>query len=344
MTNLNYKAWAIAMDQRGFSLTELLVAMFMAALVGMAGYVVFSTSNRSYMTQGDVSEAQQNVRVAMDRLASDIRTAGFGLPNPPFSLAIGGQNWTAPVTVTNNAAGPDTITLLGIGFQAGTLVAPGGVPCNRKGDSIICMNSVASFFPGGMFNANTIFINVGGAQFIQLAGATLATNQLNLNPPNTLEGPANGIPIPAGTPVYIIQAVQYTINTALPGCSVLNPCLASNDFTGLRGVGLQVLTENIEDIQFAYGLDATPRDGVLDDANLDGAYTAADFLNAPAGSSDIIAVRANILSRTRNPDPNGANLFTRPALEDRPAAAVQDGFRRRLLTKVITLRNFRLEP
>src|SRR3989344_1640649 len=112
----------IAIEQQGFSLVELLISMAIASIVGMAGYVIFSSSNWSYKVQEDVSEAQQNVRVAMERLAKDIRMAGFGLPDPPFSITIGTSGaLTAPITVTNSSTGFDTITVLGIGYEAGKL-------------------------------------------------------------------------------------------------------------------------------------------------------------------------------------------------------------------------------
>src|SRR3989304_4216466 len=69
-----------AIKQQGFSLVELLISMAIASVVGMAGYVIFSFSNWSYKVQEDVSEAQQNVRGAMERVSGDVRTAGFGLP------------------------------------------------------------------------------------------------------------------------------------------------------------------------------------------------------------------------------------------------------------------------
>ena len=146
------------------------------------------------------------------------------------------------------------------------------------------------------------------------------------------------------TPVYIIQAIQYTRNIVLPGCSAANPCLASNDLTGLRGVGgdgNQVLAENIEDIQFAYGIDASPIDGRID---YTGGYTDAAFSNNPPDPSSIIAVRANIVARTRDQDPTGVANFRPQCTEDRATdaactGAAPDAFRRRALTKIIKLRN-----
>ena len=354
-----------AIEEQGFSLVELLVSMFIATVVGLAGYVIFSSSNWSYKVQEDVSEAQQNVRVAMDRLARDIRMAGFGLPDPPFSLSFTNLSATAPtlpnpltspVTVTNSSADPDTITILGIGYEAGVLMQGGDAGCNGTGDNFICLcrastecpndvNEPSSFFTGTGYQANRRYISINGATFIELSsnagdhtettgsGDTLRT-KMKLSSPATLDRD-----YPEGTPVYIIQAVQYTIANDLTGCSATNPCLVSRDYTMLRGGNTpgarEVLAENIEDIQFAFGIDADPRDGKIDYA---GGYDASAFSNDPADDSNIVAVRANIVGRARNQDPKGGTGFKRPALEDR-AEGAGDSYRRRILTNVIKLRN-----
>jgi len=300
----------------GFTLVELLIAMVLASLIGMAAYTVFSSSSRSYMVQQDVTEAQQNLRVAMDLLARDIRSAGFGVPDPPFSLSIGGEEHTAPVAIVNSSTGPDSITLLGSGeekFWIDTDHAQGAMTLN-----IVAQNSgdLDDFFDGSSFDPNRAFISLDGIYFTTISGITRSGATAALNLTMGLNRPYRD-----GTPVFLIKAIRYTINTTLSGCSNQNPCLARQDLAETN----EVLAPNVEDIQLAY--------------NLQGSST---FTN-DASSSDvnITAVRANILSRTRSTHSGpGANITAeRPALEDRAAAGSQDAYRRRLLTSVIKLRN-----
>ena len=63
----------------GFSLVELLIAIFLGAYPDN-GYLqpVFVMQNQSYVNQNLTSEMQQNVRMAMDILTADLRMAGFG--------------------------------------------------------------------------------------------------------------------------------------------------------------------------------------------------------------------------------------------------------------------------
>lgn len=328
--------------EKGFSLTELIVAMAMAVIVGMAGYVVFQTSNRSSVVQSNVSDAQQNARLAMDRLAQDIRSAGFGLPDPPFSLTIAGQTFTAPLAITNSATAPDSLTIVGGRFVGGTLNQSGDPTCNRAKTQNICLNpgDMPNFFSGAVFQANRKYVNLGGAQFYELATAGHAPGSGRLR----LASATLDRDWPDGTQVFIVEAFTYARDIASPGCSAATPCLGLTDLTGLRGSG--VVAENIEDVQFAYGIDSSPRDRLVDDTDADGAYTASDFVDAPAApatAADVLAVRANVVSRTRSADASQVS-FAPLCLEDRATdaactGAANDGFRRRALTKVVTLRN-----
>lgn len=318
---------------KGFTLVELLIAMAIASVVGMAGVAVFSSSNWAYKLNEDVAEAQQNARVAMERLSKDIRAAGFGLPDPPFSLSLGGT-WTSPITVTTSGGtgNPDAITILGIGYEdasyylertGSAMCVNGGVP-NTNGASCIQLNAVAAlFFDGTSFRTNRKYINIGSAKYIELAetGHVKDNRLLELSSPPTLDrNYADDIP------VFIIQAVTYSIQN---DCTVSNPCwnLKSNDLTELRGSGNQVLAENIEDIQFAYGVDADG-DGMMDSTTLS---------DDPTDDSAILAVRATVVAKARNKDMRGAT-FTRPAIEDHDPSAA-DNYRRRILTKILKLRN-----
>jgi type IV pilus assembly protein PilW len=306
-------------NQRGFSLPELLIALALASLVGMAAYTVFTSSSRSTTGQEDVTEAQQNVRIALERMARDIRAAGFGLPDPPFSLSIGGVSHISPVAITNSASAPDSITLLGIGHFAGTLQTGGNTDCNEAGKGKICLSSVGEFKSGSSFVADRQYVSFDGVRYFVLASTQTASDldacKLVLVSPDTLDRT-----YPDGTQVFIIQAVRYTRNTALEGCSSENPCLTREALTWNN----QVVAQNIEDLQFAYS-----RNG------------SASFSSGTTSDVDITAVRVNLVGRTRRQVLGGSGASSRPALADRPAASA-DNYRRRVLTSVVKVRNPRV--
>lgn len=67
----------IRFKEAGFTLVELLVVMALGTIV-MAGLMTtFTTQHKSYLVQDDVAEMQQNLRVAMDLISGDIRSAGY---------------------------------------------------------------------------------------------------------------------------------------------------------------------------------------------------------------------------------------------------------------------------
>jgi prepilin-type N-terminal cleavage/methylation domain-containing protein len=65
------------LNKNGVSLTELLVALVICAIVIAGAYHFFITQTRAYSVQEQVIEAQQNVRLAMEILLRDLQMAGY---------------------------------------------------------------------------------------------------------------------------------------------------------------------------------------------------------------------------------------------------------------------------
>ena len=68
------------LDSKGFSLVELMVVTALMGLVVMAVYSVYSSTRRHAYTSEEVVEVQQNLRIALDRMAREVRLAGFLTP------------------------------------------------------------------------------------------------------------------------------------------------------------------------------------------------------------------------------------------------------------------------
>ncbi len=64
-------------SERGFTLVELMISLVLTSLMFSSMLVVFQAQNRINTVQSDVSETQQNARVAMTALNQDIRQAGY---------------------------------------------------------------------------------------------------------------------------------------------------------------------------------------------------------------------------------------------------------------------------
>jgi type IV pilus assembly protein PilW len=71
------KSYQLICNEKAFTLLELMVALVMALL--LIGGTIFAAqySSRTYRAQERTSDAQQNIRSAMDMMVRDIRMAGY---------------------------------------------------------------------------------------------------------------------------------------------------------------------------------------------------------------------------------------------------------------------------
>ncbi|MGA1843831.1 MAG: PilW family protein [bacterium] len=61
----------------GFTLVELLLALFISAVMAAAIFNFFIAQNKSYSVQDQVAEMQQNMRAAINLMVKEIRMAGY---------------------------------------------------------------------------------------------------------------------------------------------------------------------------------------------------------------------------------------------------------------------------
>ncbi len=96
------------------------------------------------------------------------------------------------------------------------------------------------------------------------------------------------------------------------------------------------LADGIEDLQIAYFLDTNGNDTV-DVGELRG-DSVTDYLATTSDASFLRAVRLNIVARTRSEDERFTQGFFQ-ATENRDEIPGQDGFRRRVHTAIVRMRN-----
>jgi prepilin-type N-terminal cleavage/methylation domain-containing protein len=66
--------------QAGFSLVELLVAMTVTLIITGAVFGLLSGGQNAFRREPELSDRQQNIRMAMDLIMRDVATAGAGMP------------------------------------------------------------------------------------------------------------------------------------------------------------------------------------------------------------------------------------------------------------------------
>jgi len=287
------------MDKRGLTLTELLIAMFIASILVAGIYRVFLSTQRTYTVQDQVVDMQQNVRIAINRMMREIRMAGYGAVS---SLCAEGWKADAMTTVYHIVTPgntPDAVTLVG-GFDLATTVA-----ALHDDRTKIYLASTAGFEPTDTGS---------GKQYICLNG--LETHRIKTI--SSAITPEKGYEVEldsaltevhkAGEAVYRGEAITYSQSVRDDGVPVLNRTV--------EGTRSEV-AENIEALEFTYVMsDKTVKNGAQLHAN----QTYSD----PLSYVNIRAIQVRLVARTK--------------LQD-PAVTTGDGYRRRELTSTIHLRN-----
>jgi type IV pilus assembly protein PilW len=291
-------------NEQGFSLVELLAAVVITAVIVAAALTTVVSSNRANQVNSQVADTQQNVRVAMDVISKDIRMAGFNYnATDPATPIIGGCSaggrpaGLLPQDQNPGGAdtGPDRVSLV-VPLLTDTAApwvlsaAAGSVPPNPVTPfTVITLTGAAITDMAAQGLAAGSVVSIGGAVSRRVLSLTAGTITLDM----AVDGQ-----VPIGTPVYLMQCVQYQIATSVATCGADSaPCLVRN---GIPMVG------GVEDLQLAYACDgcntAPPNplapDGVIDEwetpAN---GFTNGDFVsnNTWSGTAPLTTMTPNTI-------------------------------------------------
>ncbi|HEY6639686.1 MAG TPA: PilW family protein [Nitrospiraceae bacterium] len=290
--------------ERGFTLTELLISIVISSVIVAGGYTVLTATNRATISNERAVGTQQNIRVAMELIARDIKQAGFGMPMAP-DLPVGGtagncatgatgttaaairpvdNNSAIPLTAVNDT-GADTISLVVPRTNPTNGAIPGWVlasaaPSGGAGSFTtitLTATAVTEMIAEGMQNGSGAYVSLGGVRTLPVTSSSGAT--ITLGTPTY--APLN---FPAGTQVYLLQCVTYQVATGAANCGSAGPCLTRTVDSGTAPTITTSLVDGVEDLQFAYGCDgcnttikAGVPDGVIDDFNGNNTFDIADF-------------------------------------------------------------------
>ena len=365
--------------ERGFTLIELMISLVIASVIVAAGYTVLTTTHKATISNERAVGTQQNIRVAMELIARDIKQAGFGMPMAPNTpvggtagnCATGATGVTAAIRpVDNNSAIPLT-AVNDTGADSISLIVP------RTNPSWV-LNSAAPFPPATSFNTITLssatavtemvtegmqngsgaYVSLGGVVTVPVTSSSGATITLG----STTYAPLN---FRSGTQVYLLQCVTYQVATGAANCGSAGPCLTRTVDSGTAPTVTTALVDGVEDLQFAYacdGCNTTINGGVpnsvIDDFNGNNTFDVADFQTNRVwafGTFDPATIRLaqiNIVARQTAIDQGtgegiqAASLSTPLQVSDHLPSndpgyvpATYQSFRRRFLTRTVETRN-----
>lgn len=312
--------------QGGFTLVELMVSLvlFSFAVAGVLSVAVSMTAG--YREQRQSISTEGAVRAAMDFLGDAVRGASPGLiSGAPVDLTVAaGVCPDLALSVADSTSAPDAFTVV---YANGAVVTTTRAPYDDATTSLVVAN--AENFVAG----DTLLLTDGvKGHLVHVTGVDVATATLTLDLPAgcTTANPPGTYPV--GTLAIRAMRATFSIGTFDGQANVLlmDP--------GADGIDLEPLAENIEDMQVAMGVDdEIPVDGVQTD---EWAYSSG--IGAIPGA--IRALRITLVARTQDPLRGGTPSFTLPPVENRTSTSALDGFRRRILTSVVDIRNLGGSP
>jgi prepilin-type N-terminal cleavage/methylation domain-containing protein len=312
-------------ENKGVTLIELMIALVIAAILVAGTYSIFISQQRTYIAQDQIVGAQQDGRAALTIMARDIRMAGMLTGADGFSNCTSSQVYgvTDAITPGNSSTGPDQITVVYAADEflsgansvtvCGVNVANKQVTLGVLDSATSTCTSIASSVLSGFFNDSTKkYVAFEGTNAVYEIANSVSGSTLTLTtaPPDNLAS--------FFARVFRVAAITYSVNTG-------DNTLQRNDGVSVQPLAGATNQSQVEDLQFAYQ--------VQDDTSWYNT-TPPDKTNA-----DIRVIRINLLMRTPIEDTEDRN-YTRDTLEDHAGSATKDGYRRRVYTTVVKLRNF----
>lgn len=275
---------------RGFSLTELLVAMVVGLLL-LAGLVtLMANSKKNYSQQDYNARLQENARFAMDFLSYDIREAGY------FGCADDIVNDPAitRVSATEGGSGgaPDSVAITyGAPYDSGNEVflttsyepydAPLTLTLNRipgdwsEGTTLLIGDcgsaSVADITSGGINQTDsevTVATDSGGLGRIydpNSGDGGLITVRRFITNTYSIQTGASGVPVLARNGQELVEGVENIqfLYQGLAGGNFVDGASAPSTLAAVQLGALvrSISNENLDDREFGSGVDITADEG-----------------------------------------------------------------------------------
>lgn len=350
------------MMRRGFTLLEMMVAIFIGLFVVAALYALFTNQQRQFLYQDLQMEMHQNGRLAVDVLSRSGRNAGSGTMG--WSAGVfgwdGDNDSVMPAIISYNntgANGSDAITLVSmepsllvqtqsnfipacatdyLQFDAGRLVNRERLEQLNEGDVMMCFDYTApsggrSFIwpitaePSSADGA--VYIVNGVASYSDFAGAC-----------------EDGQNLPVAIACSRAQVVTYYIDAddtdGVGTGSAAHPTLMMDlDFQSPDADDVPVV-EDVEDLQIEYCLANT--DCASAASWVSGIDTYADA-NTSNDADDVAMIRFNVVVRSGRTDPEDLYSGRRIDIADNTGvSSVTDRYFRQVLSAEVAVRNMKL--
>ena len=331
---------------KGFSLIELLIVIAISGFILTFMIKIFDINSKTYVSQTLIAELQQNIRVCKIFIERDIRLAGYDLRD--FSMD---DQRVYPINFENNynENGSDRLTIRYLDRDSSS--------CGSSGDGTISCDSLPQITLSGTMPTTSAEADVNEDL---LLSPYSSWDENCYCDETTYTQPAPGYKIiitkadGSQSDILYLTGVQpesnklqnapyqgYTnkvLNSYPSGSTIkyfsdneLDEVIYDIDDYVLRR-NSQPIAENIEDLQFAFGLDTT------DDGNIDTWINNANINDTQ--KDQVRSVRINVLGRTAKTIRGFSS--TRPTVEDNSGSSTSDGYIRKSVQTTVKVRNLGL--
>ena len=320
--------------EAGFTLLELLIAVTVMVIVTSQLFMVFSSQKRTFSASQRTLDVQEDARLVLDLVAFDARQAGFMVPRiAGVSSEDGGADDPDRLCVSDPSY-----------FDYPPPAGPGSVLDNR-GEHYTTTGVTAL----GVNSVTVTTLDIDGSFAFDGSDA------------NDFGVPGVGVIVADGQKslcarLESINGNVLTLDRDLPGLTqaavrVAPAVIYEVDGTDTLTRNGMTLATSVEDLQVEYWVDNQIRNGQIDGAPTGDAATEFPIhdLNANPGwtvdPSRIRRFRVSVLTRTdmREVNADGTEKIMgtsgRPALANRAADAVPDGFQRRRFVSSVMPKN-----
>lgn len=335
-----------AKRQKGVSLVELMVAITLSLILGIALIQIFSSSRSVYRVQEATSRLQENGRYTIDAMAQDIRMAGYmgcasidkvpvfiQASSPPADLVfsssniINGLDNVGATNAYNAAAGTDVLITRRAADSGVKL--DGNMTADNANISLV--DNAPGFVAGDfLFISDCASADLFCANNVSTGSITIAhSSSCNITPKLSKAYGAEAEVLAFRSMVYFIGDTGRTTTAGRP----IRALWLQSRNAGQAGVlgAAYELVEGVEDMQLEYGFDSTG-DGAADE------YRTAANLTGTQWAS-VVTVRLNLLMQSIDENLVGTSGDQVQNLTFNGVDVPKDSRLRQVYSTVIAIRN-----
>jgi prepilin-type N-terminal cleavage/methylation domain-containing protein len=316
------------MRNSGFTIIELMVASAILAIVMVFTMQIFTVNNRTYIKVDSVVDTQQSVRAISSILERDLRHAGMMVPEGAAICGIDSTDAPDLLYISDHTA----INPVGAKGTFNGARVVGQTQVNQGVDTLTLDTLVLEpDTPDPSYDTDGNGVN--DSDFNKNDGGVIITDLLNPDR-GTVCGIVTGVNL--GTDTISIDIKSDSFDAAASAELVAVPAIEYRiDSNNLYRNSL-LLAGGVEDLQVTYFLDSNGN-FTLDAGELHG-ISGNNYVAKDSEASELRAVRFNVVTRTRSEDDRFTQGFFQNT-ENRDTVPGQDGYRRRVHTAIVRMRN-----